>query len=147
MSVRRYRVTAGKHTAGSVVYRQGDVLESTRQLDVIFRNKFVEVSDITPITAPPDAKGLPPPTFHSPAVEEGAKQEAVIRELRLKLQTKEQELSKREVIIECQKTQIKTLTAERNALLEDGNKPPVPAPRAGKKKAASLKDDPFATED
>lgn len=62
MQVRRFKIVAGKHHAGNgVMYKQGDVLESTRKLDEIFRNKFVEVSDVTPVTAQPDPDGIPPP--------------------------------------------------------------------------------------
>lgn len=67
--VRRYKVTAGKHHAGNnVVYRMNDVLESTRQLDKLYINKFVEVSDVTPVTAQPDPSGVPPVRAAVPAV-------------------------------------------------------------------------------
>lgn len=67
--VRRYKVTAGKHHAGNnVIYKQGDVLESTRQLDKLYINKFVEVSDVTPVTAQPDPSGVPPVRAAVPAV-------------------------------------------------------------------------------
>jgi hypothetical protein len=79
--VRRFRIVAGKHHAGhGISYKAGDVLESTRRLDEIFRNKFIEVSDITPVTAPPDPDGVPPLRPASLTLATGA---AVILEKRL----------------------------------------------------------------
>lgn len=137
MNVRRYRLVAGKHYDGCFVYRANDVLESTRRLDQIFRNKFVEVSDMTPVNAPPDPRGLPPSPSRPPT-SPLAVQEKQLAELQAKVTVLERELTQKDVTIASQKEAIEFLKAERDAL----SAPRTPPPRPSKKSAAP-QEDPF----
>lgn len=89
MQVRRFQVLAGKHhSANGTVYKQGDVLESTRRLDVLFKNKFIEVSSLVAVTREPDPDGLPPPDYRRPETGEGSTAELEADNQRLREELK-----------------------------------------------------------
>ena len=65
MPLRRYKIVAGKHTERSPlrVYKPGEIIESERRLDEIFKNKFqlIDLQDEEPDAAlgtKPDVIGL-----------------------------------------------------------------------------------------
>jgi hypothetical protein len=68
----------GLHRIENQIYQAGDVIESDRPLDVMFRNKFERVSDDTPASQPKivNTVGKRVPAIPQPPIDNSDKQEA-----------------------------------------------------------------------
>ena len=56
-----FKVKKGIHKEDDVVYKQGEVVESNLNLDVVFRNKFEKLPDNTPTAKTAQSPELPKP--------------------------------------------------------------------------------------
>lgn len=66
----RFKVVAGQHRDGDAVYTKGQIVESDRRLDLVFRGKFVpldaeEVVDVGPERDKPKKAAAPPSAARS----------------------------------------------------------------------------------
>lgn len=66
----RFRVVAGQHRDGDKTYTKGQIVESDRRLDLVFRGKFVpldaeEVVDVGPEKDKPKKAAAPPSATRS----------------------------------------------------------------------------------
>lgn len=80
----KFKVTSGVHieNKNNKAYEVGDVVESDRELDKIFKNKFIRVGeDASPARVAPPA---PATVVKPPAANTGAKETEVVRTKKLK---------------------------------------------------------------